>query len=107
MTTPARSGLRNLSADPVLRVWHPRYFPNTTDNAIPKGVPGLSHKCVERKIALPDDGPEGANPQFIMIGHWDRDGGIRSSQLHDDMAASLPDLFKTMLLKNSARFSAG
>lgn len=51
---------------------------------------------------MTDNGLEGARPKLIVVGNRYSNGCVGTLFLHDDMAAPLPYLRKTMARKNGA-----
>ncbi len=55
-----------------------------------------------RQPRLPDDRHECPEPDLGVVGHRHRHGGLLRAFLHDDVAASLANLKKTVLLQEGA-----
>jgi hypothetical protein len=66
-------------------------------HASPFGISALRFKFAPCNTALTDDGLEGAQSNFVMIGGRDGHGSINGSALHDDMAALTPSFCRPML----------
>jgi hypothetical protein len=56
---------------------------------------------------LPDDGQQGSNPNFIVVGNGDGDGAYRRFFLHDDVASAPAHFFETMSRQNFAHLFSG
>jgi hypothetical protein len=54
-----------------------------------------------------DDGLQGSNPNFIVVGNWDGDGAYWRFFLHDDMASAAAHFFETMSRQNCAHLFTG
>ena len=52
------------------------------------------------KPGLSDDGLQGSNPNCIVVGNWDGNGGRKQFFLHDNVASAATNFLETMCCQN-------
>ena len=72
-----------------------------------KGTPASSLEDISGKLRLTDDGKQGANADFVVIGHDNGRCRIQKALLHHDMTAFAADFDKTVLSEQSTDLFSG
>ncbi len=67
----------------------------------------LCFKLISGQAGLADDGFQGADSQFGMVGNGDRDGRLWKLFLHHDVASASADFLEAMAGKDGADLFAG